>query len=105
MPQCTQAPHGYGCMTNANIRAAHRALAQLINTEAHVITNHVVFQANLAVGPQHNTSTPTSRIWDFMGIDPPTFHGPTVDEDPQGFIDEVFMLVDAMGVTTIANAN
>ena len=27
----------------------------------------------------------------------PTFHVTKVDEDPQGFIDEVFKVVDAMG--------
>ena len=32
-------------------------------------------------------------------MNPPTFHGTKVDEDPQGFIDEVFKVVDAMGVT------
>ena len=40
-----------------------------------------------------------------MRMNPTTFHVTKVDKDPQGFIDEVFMLVDAMGVTTIENAN
>ena len=35
-----------------------------------------------------------------MWMNPPTFHGTKVDEDPQGFIDEVFKVVDAMGVTS-----
>ena len=56
-------------------------------------------QANQGDRPQTNSSTPASRIWDFMRMNPPTFHGTTVDEDPQGFIDEVFKVVDAMGVT------
>ena len=30
---------------------------------------------------------------------PPTFHGTKVVEYPNGFIDEVFNVVDAMGVT------
>ena len=34
-----------------------------------------------------------------MRMNPPTFHGTKVDEDPQGFIDEVFKVVDAMVVT------
>ena len=33
-------------------------------------------------------------------MNPPTFHGTKVDEYPQGFIDEVFKVVDAMGVNT-----
>lgn len=32
-------------------------------------------------------------------MNPPIFHGTKVDEDPQGFIDEVFKVVDTMGVT------
>lgn len=31
-------------------------------------------------------------------MNPPTFHGNMVDEDLQGFIDEVFQVVDYMGV-------
>ena len=32
-------------------------------------------------------------------MNPPTFYGTKVDEDLQGFIDEVFNMVEAMGVT------
>ena len=32
-------------------------------------------------------------------MNPSTFHGTKLDEDPQGFIDEVFKVVDTMGVT------
>ena len=35
-----------------------------------------------------------------MRMNPPNFDGTKVDEDPQGFIDEVFKVVDSMGVTT-----
>ena len=34
-----------------------------------------------------------------MRMKPPAFQGTKVDEDLQGFIDEVFKVVDAMGVT------
>ena len=44
-------------------------------------------------------STLASRILDFMRMNPPTFHGTKVDEDPQAFIYEFFKVVDAMGVT------
>ena len=33
-----------------------------------------------------------------MRMNPPTFCGTKLDEYPQGFIDEVFKVVDAMGV-------
>ena len=32
-------------------------------------------------------------------MNPPIFHRIMMDEDPQGFIDEAFKVVDAMGVT------
>ena len=32
-------------------------------------------------------------------MNPPTFHGTKVDEDPHGFIDEFFKVVYATGVT------
>ena len=32
-------------------------------------------------------------------MNPPTFHGTKVVEDPNGFIDEVFKVVYVMGVT------
>ena len=52
-------------------------------TKSHFVTNHVVAQANLGVGPQPNASISVSRIRDFMRINPPTFHGTKMDEDPQ----------------------
>ena len=67
--------------------------------QAHVVENHFVAQGNQGVEPQPNASSPTSRIPDFLRMNPPTFHGIKVDEDPQGFEDEVFKVVDTMGVT------
>ena len=34
-----------------------------------------------------------------MRMNPPTIHGTKVDAYPQGFIDEIFKVVDSMGVT------
>ena len=68
-------------------------------TQAHVVSNHVVDQANLEAEPQPNSSIPASRICDFVRMNPHTFHVTKMDEDPQGFIDEVFKGVDDMGVT------
>ena len=58
-------------------------MTQLMMTQAQVFTNHLFAQANLGVGPQPNASTPTSRIKYLMRINPSTFHGPNVDEDPK----------------------
>ena len=68
-------------------------------TQAHIVNNHYVGKANQGDRPQHNASTPTSRIRDFMSKNPQTFHGTKVDEEPQRFIDEVFKVVDHMGFT------
>ena len=37
-------------------------------------------------------------------MNPHTFHGTKGDEDPQGFIDEVFKVVDVMDVTPTQKA-
>ena len=74
-------------------------LTQLMTTQDHMVNNHFVAQANQGVGPQPNASTPDSKIRDLMRMNPPTFHGTKVDENLHGFIDEVFKVVDAMGVT------
>ena len=34
-----------------------------------------------------------------MRMNPPTFHGTKVDEDPQGFIDEVYKVLYSIRVT------
>ena len=85
-------------MTNAEINAALRDLVQLMITQDHVVTNHMVAQANLGVGAQQNSCTPASRILDFKRINPPTFQWTKVDEDPLGFIDDMFNVLDTMGV-------
>ena len=46
-----------------------------------------------------NANTTTLRIRDFTRMNPPTFFGPKVQEDPQGFIDEVFKVLDIVGVS------
>ena len=67
-------------------------------TQAHVVSNHLVAQANRGVWPQHNASTLASKICDFLRMNGHTFNGSKVDEDPQIFLYEVFNMLDAMGV-------
>jgi len=45
-----------------------------------------------------------TRIRDFTQIIPPKFHGSEFDEDPQKFIDEVYKIVEIMGLSTVNKA-
>ncbi|TMW92098.1 hypothetical protein EJD97_013504 [Solanum chilense] len=47
-----------------------------------------------------NANITTSRIMDFTRMNPPTFYGFKVEEEPQGFIDEVFKVLNATGVSS-----
>ena len=47
-----------------------------------------------------NPNTISLRIRDFTRMNPSTFYGCKVKEDPQGFIDEVFKVLDAMDVSS-----
>ena len=101
IPPITKGPQALNIdwdIINADIRAALRVLNQLITTQAQVLTNHVDSQANLGVGTQPNEGTPTSRICDYMRMNSCTFYGTKVDEDPHGFIVEVFKVVDDLCV-------
>ena len=48
----------------------------------------------------HYVNTTSSRIRDITRMNPPTFYSSKVKEDPQGFIDEVFNVLDAMVVSS-----
>ena len=99
MPQGPQFRFVEGDMTNAKLRDDLMNLTQLIMAQSHVVNNHFVAQANQGGGLQPHASTLASRIHNFMRMNPPTFHGTKVDEDPQSLINEVFKVVNAIGVT------
>ncbi|WMV24741.1 hypothetical protein MTR67_018126 [Solanum verrucosum] len=78
-------------MTNEEIRVAFITLAQAL-----------MAQANRDVGPRVNAneSTTASRLRDFVRMNPPNFLGSRVGKDPQEFLDEVYKIVNAMGVSS-----
>ena len=64
-----------------------------------IVTNYFVEQDTKEGGHQTNLSTPSAIILHFIRMNPSTFLGTKLDEDVQRFIDEVFKVVDSMGVT------
>ena len=78
-------------MSNRDIREALPSLSRSM-------TN----QVNSSMAPRENMleSSITSRLRDFLRINPPIFLGFKVGEDPQEFIDEVYKIVHDMRVTS-----
>ena len=102
--QCNQVPIGEQenevpvvppDMTNEEIRSAFLILARAMAA-----------QATRDMGPRVNAneSTAASRLRDFVRMNPPIFLGSRIGEDPQGFLDEIYKFVDAMGVSSRENA-
>ena len=77
-------------MSNVAIKATIHSLTQVLSTQ---VARDTSVQVNL------NASIITSKIRDFTRMNPLTFFNSKVEEDPQGFIDEVFKVLDAMDVS------
>ena len=45
-----------------------------------------------------------SHLRDFTRMNPPMYFGSKVDEDPQDFLDKIYKILFAMGVSTIEKA-
>ncbi|XP_069152730.1 uncharacterized protein [Solanum lycopersicum] len=80
-----------GAMSNVDIRSAIHILTQVLATQ---VSRDARVQVN------SNVNTNASRISDFTRMNSPTFYGSKVEEDPEGFIDEVFDALDVMGVSS-----
>ena len=100
-----QAPVNPPPLTDGDIRETLLHMSQAITTQAQDVTTQaqaMTAQANREVVPRGNqhVSTMASRLRDFTRMNPPTFYDSKVEEDQQGFIDEVFKVLDAMGVSS-----
>ena len=84
-------------------------MAQDINTQAQVTTTEAYdmkSKANQEVVPRENqqVATMTSHIRDFSRMNPPTLYGSKVEKDPYEFIDMIYDILYAMGLSTSEKA-
>ena len=97
-------------MTDGEIRAAFLNFTQAMNSQVNAFTSEVeamTAQGNREVGPRvpQHANTTVSCLRDFTKINPPIFLGSRSDEDLQDFLDEVYKILYAMGVTSIEKAS
>ena len=87
-------PVGPSEFTNSYIREVLLALARPLTT-----------QGNFSIVPWMNVleRTMTSRLRDFVRMNPHMFLGYKVGEDPQEFLDGVYKVLSDMGVTSRKN--
>ena len=62
------------------------------------MTTHVIRDVGYRVNALD--STMTSRLREFVTMNPPIFLGSNVGEDPQKFLDGVYKVLSAIGVTS-----
>ena len=74
-------------MSNVEIRSSIHSLTQMLSTQ-------VSRDTRVQVNPYANTIA--SRNRDFTRMNLLTFYSSKVEEDSQGFIDEVFKVIDCM---------
>ena len=92
-------------LTDDNIRTTHHKMTQDITTDGQAPTTQsqdMTTQANREVvhHPHQRVNTMASCLRDFTQMNPPTFYGSKVDEDPQEFIDEISKILLSMGCST-----
>ena len=79
-------------------------MSQYMNTQAQAVTvqaQDMTAQANREIVPRphQQVTTMASYLRDFTRMNPPTFYISKVDEYPQEFINEIYMILYAMGVS------
>ena len=104
-----QAPVNPLPLTDKNIMVALLKMAQVITTQEQAATTQaqdMTTQTNREVVPRayQQAATMASRLRDFTRMNPHTFYGSKVEEDPQEFIDEIYKILYAMGFSTSEKA-
>ena len=89
-------------LMDENIRDALLQMAQAITTQEPAVTAEVqamTAQSNRDIVPRPNQqiSTMASHLRDFTWMNPPTFYGSKVVEDPKELFDEVNRIILSMG--------
>ena len=92
-------------LMDENISAYLFQIAQPITTQEQAATTQaqtMMTQDNREVIQREHqqVATISSRLMDFTRMNPPTFYGSKVEEDPQEFIDNVYKILYAMGLST-----
>ena len=87
---------------DGDIRDALIQLAQDATVQAQAMTAQATW--DFAPCPHQQVTTMASHLRDFTRMNPPTFYGSKVEEDPQEFIDEIYKILYAMGLTTSEKA-
>jgi len=103
-PQANQFPTNPLAMSDVEVGSAFQMLAQAMTIQAQALTTQaqaVTTHANrdVVTHVNRNVNSAASRVRDFAIMNPPEFHGFKVEEDPQRFIDEVYKVLDVMGVS------
>lgn len=62
-----------------------------------ILAQVVANQANQGAQAAHAT-TPGAKVRDFIRMNPPIFYRSKVDEDPQEFVDEIYKILNIIGV-------